>query len=235
MNIDDLKSMVNREIKALRDDLIELKRCQLQYFSLAITATGAIFGLTATLNNEFKGFALLAPLAIILPNWVIFFDKATTITRIVGYQRILEKQMCANEEIYNLQGYENSLSYFRANEKDAWDKIRNEFIETRPPIRDVFLLKIRHRFWMLNFYTFALLSLTCCIGSYILLSNDGTDLYLPFGKGIYFPSTIWAIGALIVYIFCVVYTWSLVYSLTRGKLSYECCALKWEKILRKLD
>lgn len=72
MNLKDLKENVSREIGTLRLDLQDLKRCQLQYFTLAITGTGAILGLSAILGNDLKGLALLAPLSLILPSWLIF-------------------------------------------------------------------------------------------------------------------------------------------------------------------
>ena len=105
MKLSEIKEYAIGEISALRQDLQDLKRCQLQYFTLTLTGTGAILGLAAIFSESFRGLALLAPLCVILPNWVIFFDKATTITRIVGYQRALEEQARADKQIYKCLGY----------------------------------------------------------------------------------------------------------------------------------
>ena len=146
MNVDEIKSTAIREISALRQDLQDLKRCQLQYFTLAITGTGAVLGLSVLLDANFKGIALLVPLCVILPTWVIFFDKATTITRIVGYQITLEKQISAKEPVYRCLGYETALAEFRAREKEAEDAVRSQIKSKRPSLFTVLILRTRHRF-----------------------------------------------------------------------------------------
>ena len=232
MHIDELKDNIKREMSALRADLRDLKRCQLQYFTLSLTGTGAILGLAAILGNDFKGLALLAPLAIILPNWAIFFDKATTITRIVGYQRILEKQACADKPIYKYLGYENALAKFRKHEKEVWAVVREEMKSRRARYRDVFLLQTRHRFWMINWYTFAILSLICCVGAYTVLGNNDVTLSLPFGIQLTAPErTMWAGSSFVILGICATYTLLLILELTRGGLSYEACTRKWQHIL----
>ncbi|MBI4653900.1 MAG: hypothetical protein HY752_02760 [Nitrospirae bacterium] len=232
MNLKDLKENVSREIGTLRLDLQDLKRCQLQYFTLAITGTGAILGLSAILGNDLKGLALLAPLSLILPSWLIFFDKATSITRIVGYQRVLEKQLCAQLPIYKYLGYENALAEFRFKEQEAWQAVRHSLQSTRPNLFEIAFLKTRHRFWMINWYTFAMLSLVCCSGAYTLLSENAVDLFLPFGIHLSAPErTMWAGSAFILVTICSVYSFWFILSLTHGGLSYEACEKKWEYIL----
>lgn len=232
MDISELKENVSRELTALKQDLQELKRCQLQYFTLAITSTVAIFGLSAILGSDFKGLAILAPLVVILPASVIFFDKATTITRIVGYQMLLEKQACAQLQVFNYIGYENALAEFRSREKKAWRAIRKNVRSVRSSIWTVIFLRTRHRFWMINWYTFTVLSLICCSGAYNLLSNKPVDLFLPFGVILSAPEqTMWAGPAFILVAICSAYTLWLIYSLTHGGLSYRACAMKWDHIL----
>lgn len=233
MEVDELKANVNREITALRQDLQDLKRCQLQYFTLAIMSTGAILGLSAILGEDLKGLALLAPLAVILPVSVIFFDKATTITRIVGYQMLLEKQVCAQTQIIDYKGYENALGKFRIKEAEAWQAIHQDLRSVRPSLWTVIFLKTRHRFWMINWYTFTALSLICCSGAYNLLSRNCVDLFLPFGVHILAPErTMWAGSAFVLVAICSTYTLWLIFSLTHGGLSYRACAMKWEYILK---
>lgn len=83
----------------LRQELHNLKSCQITFFSLAITSTGLLLGLGSHFISERVPASLifLSPLVIILPCWCIFFDKATTITRIVGYYRVLEQMINAND------------------------------------------------------------------------------------------------------------------------------------------
>jgi hypothetical protein len=109
MTIAQLHILIDRELGYLRSDLQSLKICQLQYLTLAITSSGAIFGLSVLSDKPSWGIALLAPLCVVLPTWLIFFDKATTITRIVGYQILLEEQLISGTVLFDFVGYENSL------------------------------------------------------------------------------------------------------------------------------
>lgn len=236
MDIKELQEHIIREITALREDLHDLKRCQLQYFALAITSTGLILGLADIFSDNYKGLAILAPLFVILPSWAIFFDKATTIARIVGYQRCLEKQLQEEKQIYLYLGYERALAKFRAHEEEAWQAIPPD-IRSRfkiPSLPDLLLLKTRHRFWMINWYTFAFLAVVCCTaGGYILINHPYTSFYIPSAV-LYIPLVI----AVVLTVISIVYTFYLIHSLTHGGLSYNACFLKWKYILdinRKID
>src|SRR5262249_17478211 len=101
--------LVHKEVGALRDELRELKRCQLQYFTLTVTGTGAILGLARIAGGNGTAsvrVSALAPLTIILPCWCIFFDKATSITRIVGLLRYFEAQLRDHAEPRIYVGFE---------------------------------------------------------------------------------------------------------------------------------
>jgi len=238
-DIDDIR----REIGIARQELQDLKHCQLQYFSIAIASTGSIFGLAGILMNKIPGldnlggWAFLAPLSVILPSWIIFFDKATSITRIVGYQRILEKLLKKQDE-YEYIGYENALAEFRKNEKRAWKKIRGEEKkeEKKKDNSDgQALLLTRHRYWVINWITFLILSLICLIG-YVFLSknNQIVDLTLPFGIHFLAPKlTVWITPPFALVIFCLAYTYWLFLLLTHGRLSYNNCTKIWQHILAK--
>lgn len=57
---------------------------------------------------------LLAPLVVLLPAWVVFFDKATTVSRIVGYVRCLEHLRLHPEQVAaGYSGWESGLRAFR--------------------------------------------------------------------------------------------------------------------------
>lgn len=103
-----------REHELLREELNNLKNCQVTYFTASVTATTLIFTVAARISPpEFPGAAYLFPLAILIPTWFIFFDKATGITRIVGYYRILEEWLQGEGKDYKFIGWENSLKLFR--------------------------------------------------------------------------------------------------------------------------
>ena len=76
----------------LREELRNLKQRQLRYFTLSVAGSSLLFGLAESLpkGGKFGPVVLMAPLVILLPCWWTFFDKATTITRLVGYLRICE-------------------------------------------------------------------------------------------------------------------------------------------------
>lgn len=54
----------------------------------------------------------LLPLTVLIPAWLVFFDKAKTITRIVAYYRLLES-IILNNVYFNFIGWENSVMRFR--------------------------------------------------------------------------------------------------------------------------
>jgi hypothetical protein len=227
-----------REIRSLRQDLHDLKNCQLQYFTISISGTGAILGLSIILGaTAYKGLAFLAPLTVILPCWLIFFDKATTITRIVGYQRLLEDQISGKAHSfgrsYNYYGWENSLSIFRSKENEAWSYVK-KFMGRRSifSFLGMFSLKTRHRFWMINWYTFFLLSSICCLCGYLILCDQKFNFLSLCDPASIIPASAWAeIVALFLFLVCTIYTLILLYFLKIGSLSYEGCSLIWRYIL----
>jgi hypothetical protein len=230
------ESDIRRELSSIiRQELQDLKHCQLQYFTIAITGTGAILGLSGISSViECKGLALLAPLSIILPSWMIFFDKATSITRITGYQRILEEMLIDNQNQqvkYKYIGYENALAEFRQNEDSAWEVCKNDKSEKQ---NNLALLLTRHRYWIVNWLTFLILSLICLLGAYALLStnNKPVNLTLPLGVHITAPQrTIWTALPFVLVTISLIYNLWLLFLLMHGRLSYNNCAKIWRYIL----
>lgn len=221
-----LKDNLAREFRALRQDLQDLKRCQLQYFTMAVASTGAILGFAAliardTTMNSMLGLALLSPLAVIFPCWLIFFDKATTITRITGYQCLVEEQLASDEQKYRFPGYENSLALFRLGETEAWKSIRaNSDTRLQRPARTALflLLATRHRYWTLNWYTFLGLSLFAWFrAAAFLMETHPTALAV----SIVFSAA------------CAVYTARQIWLLIFGRRSYDASTKIWKKILAK--
>lgn len=115
-----------KELEILRNELDNLKRCQLQYFTLSITSTGIILTIVAKFS-DFSSILFLLPLTILIPTWFVFFDKAKTITRIVAYYRLLESSLL-NNIFLNLPGWENSLIISR-----EWESISKNFENLKVP------------------------------------------------------------------------------------------------------
>ena len=84
----------SKELDWLREELHNLKDCQVTFLTRSVIATAALLGLAVSLTSDSSfpplGAFYLIPLIVVVPSWWIFFDKATTITRIVGYYRNIE-------------------------------------------------------------------------------------------------------------------------------------------------
>ena len=107
----DLPKILLHEMDTLRQELRHLKDCQVRYFLLSLVASITAFGLASRADNHTPQL-YLAPLVVILPCWWTFFDKASSITRIVGYYRILE-QIVLQKDRHQYLGWESSLAAFR--------------------------------------------------------------------------------------------------------------------------
>ena len=154
---------LRQEQALLRSELQHLKQCQLQYFLVSVTATGAITSLNSAVfagDTKVPPLMYLAPLLIVIPCWWTFFDKATTITRLVGYLRVLERAL-QHPAVARYCGYEEALSMFRRRE----DALRASSTSSRDPgqVWRVLTLRTRYRYWMVNWYTFFVLSMVCCL------------------------------------------------------------------------
>lgn len=231
------------EIQLLRQELQELKRCQLQYFTLSVTGAAAILGFAGSMSNRgFLGPSLLAPLAIIIPCWWIFFDKATTITRIVGYIRLLES-VIADHPDPNLvyPGFEEALSIYRRLEDDIREGRAKRLQPTKPERRQSWLhlltLRTRHRYWMANLYTFILLAALCCVAGWGLFGGLGSPARSGH-DGVSSAVRAWSVGiASMVTVGSTFYGFHVVYQLVFGKYSYVTNEEFWRYALdrKRLD
>ncbi len=80
---DNKRELIKMELTNLRAELHDLKTCQIQFVTFAFTASGIILSLQGSISP-------LIPLVIVLPTWWIFFDKAKTVSRIIGILSKLE-------------------------------------------------------------------------------------------------------------------------------------------------
>ena len=218
----DIEKILMNEMDILRQELRHLKDCQIKYFLLSITSTITVIAL-ATKFTEVSPYIFLTPLIVVLPCWWTFFDKASSITRIVGYYRILEK-MLLHDGIHRYIGWEISLHTFRDYQNDKlFDPI--EMTDRPKQLSNLFLLKTTHKYWMLNWYTFFSLVILSVALSAISLAC-ATTLQK---SNIHFPVFLFV---LILVIHSSIANFRKVIELVFGHSSYTVNEKRWEQILR---
>jgi len=184
----------------------------------------ALFGFSSLQSQPyFQAIAFLAPLIIILPCWWIFFDKATTITRIVGYYRVLEQIIKEYPNRNNwFIGYETALALYRKQDdsglhtKAQYLKFKNDKIKKFSSDSQ---RGIRHKYWLINWCTFGGLSLFCCITS------------LTFYKGLFSWNNTPILIGIVLLIWSAISTFETLRAVNKGKYSYNENTLFWKFIL----
>lgn len=114
----ELRELITMEHGSLREELRGLKNCQVTFVTFAVTTAGAVLGLGSGIQGLPKAIVYLAPLLVLLPTWLIFFDKATSINRIVGYVRIIETVLLQPERLKTFPGWENALAKYRGRQAE---------------------------------------------------------------------------------------------------------------------
>jgi hypothetical protein len=224
------------ERRALRDELVQLKSCQVRYFALSLAATGALVGWGASTQtgNAQPSPVFLAPLVVLLPSWSIFFDKATTITRIVGYYRHLEAWIAADEsgsEVH-YRGWERALRSFREYQREKQTSMGRRSRASRyvreliTGCRELVLPTTAHRYWVINWHTFFLLSVVCWV--------LGANVWEPGRTHLSMPAP-WAWPFLALIVLTSLHMAYLVGSLTRGRHSYDRNEEMWTRVFSDRD
>lgn len=212
--------MLEKEREQLRTELALLKSCQIRYFELAIIAAGAVLAVAGQLGDKVKPVVYLAPLLVVLPCWWVFFDKATTITRIVGYSRILEGMLRrSNQTSFADIGWENALAVFRLAQQPRSFKRKWEdfFRGVWLGIRHGLTFNPTQRYWIVTWYTFMLLG-TACLG-------------VAFRSGLPANSLeAWVTG--IALLLSVIHNLSVLGHLLCGDYSYQRVEEIWRGVLR---
>jgi hypothetical protein len=222
-----------KEHKSLREELHDLKNCQVTFLTFSITATALLLGLFEKLSPlGSQALFYLIPLIVLLPSWCIFFEKATTITRIVGYNRILENLILNKWSANDFRGWENTLAAARVKGDDYEIKAKREVVKlwsdrsAKNKLRFVFNIFFvqpsYHRYWALIYDVFFLLSWLCLIPSLM----RGLD---------YYENNQLTLVALTISVAAIVYvSWTnmkIVYELIDGKHSYRANEHLWKKII----
>jgi hypothetical protein len=216
----DQENLILRERDLLKTELQALKSCQVQYFSFTITATGVIFGIGEKFADKHNvGFVYLIPLLLIIPMWSIFFDKASSITRIVGYMRILES-LLVHDNRFHYQGWENALRDFRKADKpnSFWMEPVKMILHAFCAIWPLVDFRRKHRYWAINWLTF------CGLGicSLFMARRSGVE-----GK-FFLLFTVFFIAA------CL-HNADVLWNLVSGKYSYDKREELWQKVLGVQD
>jgi hypothetical protein len=216
-----------REHELMKDDLFHLKDCQIKFIAFAVTATGFLLSILA--NGKSSEAFYLIPLIILLPGWCVFFDKAVTLARMLGYYTILEGLIVGRYESKNFKGWERALGEYRENSekklmasKSSWKTI--SIREKIGFFFEVVLLRrnIKPNYWHLIYSIFFWLS-WLCIG----LSISSISTFL--GQNIMSKLSILIIGFLTL-IFSVSNLRTL-HELEKGKYSCKSNNIAWKKIL----
>ena len=172
------REVIYKEQAVLRNELLSLKNCQITFLTYTVTGSGVLLGLAVTLGGSntapfpMLGAFYLIPLTIILPFWWIFFDKATTITRIVGYYRILEAIVASRSKGIPFWGWETALAAFR---KDYGTPINTNVMGYEKYLSEVFkllILQSPQKYWTLAYYTFASLALLAFFTCFVSLRQE---------------------------------------------------------------
>jgi len=210
----DPHELYKMEHAILRDELNNLKKCQVTFLSFAITATSAILGLIGIANLhkiEDESIFFLVPLLLLIPFWWIFFDKAVTITRIVGYYRILESLILGTKTSHDFIGWENALAKFRRDRSLHEANIPEDSAreKTNPRAKS---------YWISGYLIFFSLSAVCLGLPWVFHTLCGKELIIFIITGVAF--LISAVSNFIVF-----------WKLTSGSYSYTRNEKIWEKIL----
>ncbi|MCK9593265.1 MAG: hypothetical protein M0Q91_14770 [Methanoregula sp.] len=195
----------------LRMELGQLKACQIQALTIGVTGAGVMLGLIDKDPGYGRVILFLLPLVIILPLWTIFFDKARTISRMIGFIRIQE-EICVKNSPSILIGWETAMKYYWSLKDTVWDNTdgkqeiqerlketnysKNKKLKSRSKLLNSF-------FWATSFIVFALLSVAC-----LLLSVR--NLPLDFQKGLIPFSLLSIISIIAIYFFVIRFTPDLI-------------------------
>ncbi|HID19392.1 MAG TPA: hypothetical protein EYP28_00400 [Methanophagales archaeon] len=208
-----------KEYATLREELLNLKNCQVTFLTFSVTATALLLGLIAKPGTFSSGLLSLSPLLLLLPSWWIFLDKATTITRIVGYFRILEKMILEQYKAGWFSGWENALTRFRQLQSEGELKLPDHLREKRKVgyLLKLAILRTTHPYWVITWYTFFGLSVLCLALSLHSLKGAGRELLLV---------------AIIMVGLSAIYNAHVVLRLIYGRNSYTANEHFWKVILQ---
>ena len=210
------------ELPNLREEMLEVKKCQHQVFIFELIATGAIlsFILSYSLNilTKIQFWPLLfflAPMIIIIPSQYLILDKGITINRICSYFKVLEDYV-ASSKSYPVP-WEIGCSDFR----EKINKLR--------PAGSPNPTQGPNSFYKLSYVTTAIITaiLFFLVVIYYIYSNDSKELIL---QNIVILGSI--IAAIVV---TLVHQLIWLINILSGKFTIMAMAQLWEKIFEEYN
>jgi len=174
-NTSDIQQFRRDLFRDLRAELGHLKTCQTSLMVFTSTGTGIFFGLVGSSNPPIPvAYIMLFPLFFLLPLWIIFYDKARSIARIIGFLRLQEK-LYLLESPEAIIGWESAMEKYQQMRHIWNDRHLDRFFKEekdqngntgsgREPMTSIY--------WFWVFCTFSLLTVTCLVLSAIFLPVD---------------------------------------------------------------
>ena len=109
------------EIESVREEYLNVKKCQHTFFIFELTATGAILSYLLPILLEhperqtiFHLFLVFAPVIVIIPSMYIIFDKGISLNRIAGFLMVAEYTISRlGRTPQRLEGWERGCLEFR--------------------------------------------------------------------------------------------------------------------------
>lgn len=188
----DRTAAFSAERDILRTELLDLKRCQITYLTVALQATAIAFALAGTLATRsgadpaVLGSIALLPLVITLPAWWVFFDKAVSVTRMASYLRISER--CIGGEDVRFIGWERSVERYRqeyADRPGGNPQSRTGLITALWGSLKGLVKSSTSRYWALVYCTFLGASLLCfLVGAFMSEWELGWRAWMILGPAI---------------------------------------------------
>ena len=164
----------------LRMELVQLKSCQSQIIIIALAGTGVMLGLAKDQTNPPNCLPVffLLPLMILLPLWIIFFDKARTISRIIGFILTQEKLILKKSDL-GVIGWESAMEEYRKQKLSLDDKYRERRSNQKTPdLQNKNKPLSESVYWVIVYCVFLLLSLSCLLLSIAAFKNQFFKEYL---------------------------------------------------------
>jgi hypothetical protein len=168
-------------------ELVQLKACQNQIILIALAGAGVMLGLAKDQTNSLLlPFYFLLPLLILLPLWVIYFEKARTISRIIGFIQLQEKLIFSEKFEYGIIGWETAMQKYR-DQNDAFEneytknqRNRNSQNKSKEEANEIKKKEEKRLsesvYWFTVNGVFLLLSLSCILMSLISLFKENLQI-----------------------------------------------------------
>ena len=217
----DIVDIIKHEKQFLREELRHLKDCQLRYIVMAVGGTGAFFavittGMWKTLSGSpelFDLFIFLVPSVFVIPSAFIFFDKARTISRIVGYFRLLEEWTTTMNSCDKYIGWEASLREWR----------KKNFGKRKYTSRK----KGTSTYWKIVYLSFVAIVASLLL---IQIAHD-IDIWERLDQMERYMGVLIIILYIITASYASVHLAMMVCSLSKGEKSYDANEEKWREVL----